>query len=254
MTIADALFDLRGKTALITGGSRGLGKAIATAFASQGTNLVIASRKLEACVAVARELEQAHGVQVLPLGINVKDWSQCQALVEAAYERFGQVDILVNNAGNSPAYPNLESVSESLIDSVIDLNLKAPFRLMALVGTRMAAGAGGSIINISSASSIRPTAMLLHYAAAKAGLNSLTEGFAKALGPKVRVNAILAGPFATDVFAGWDPDEFQRTMADPLFLKRAGQPSEIAGAALYFASQASSFTTGALLRVDGGVP
>jgi NAD(P)-dependent dehydrogenase (short-subunit alcohol dehydrogenase family) len=125
---------------------------------------------------------------------------------------------------------------------------------MANIGSRMLEGDVGAIINIGSVSSMRPMPILVTYAAAKAGLNALTEGMAKALAPKVRVNCIVAGPFDTDVFSAWDRDLFQQVMAEPLALKRAGRPEEVVGAALYFASAASSFTTGALLRVDGGAP
>lgn len=118
----------------------------------------------------------------------MSDWTQCDALVERAYERVGNLDILVNNAGLSPLYPAIDEVSEELFDKVIALNLKGPFRLAATIGTRMAAGDGGSILNISSVAAIRPTPDVLPYAAAKAGLNALTEGLAQALGPRVRVN------------------------------------------------------------------
>ncbi|MEU0479602.1 glucose 1-dehydrogenase [Streptosporangium sp. NPDC006013] len=254
LTGADPLFDLTGKVVLVTGGSRGLGRAMVRAFAARGAHVVIASRKLEACQALAKEIAAAHGGEAFPVSCNVNDWSRCDELADVVYERFGRVDVLVNNAGSSPTFPSLDAVTEELYDKVLALNLKGPFRLMARIGTAMAAADGGSIINISSLASVRPSPILVPYAAAKAGLNALTEGFARVLAPKVRVNAILAGPFATDVFAGWDPETFNAVMAEPLALKRAGRPEEIVGAALYFASAASSFCTGSLLRVDGGAP
>ncbi len=133
------------------------------------------------------------------------------------------------------------------------VNLKGPFRLMATVGPRMAAGEGGSIINISSAGAVHPRPGILPYAAAKAGLNALTAGFAQALGPKVRVNAILAGTFLTDVSKAWDTEAFA-ARAQTFALKRGGNPEEIVGAALYLASDLSSYTTGSVLAVDGGQP
>jgi NAD(P)-dependent dehydrogenase (short-subunit alcohol dehydrogenase family) len=171
------------------------------------------------------------------------------------YQRFGKVDTLINNAGMSPLYESLTSVSEKLFDSVFNLNLKGPFRLSALVGERMVAAGGGSIINVSSAGSLRPAADMLPYAAAKAGLNALTEGFAKAFGPTVRVNTLMAGPFLTDISKAWNlSDQATVNPFGHLSLKRAGNPPEIIGAALYLMSDASSYTTGSILRVDGGIP
>lgn len=200
----------------------------------------------------AQEIE-ALGREALAHACHVGDWQALDGLVDAAYGRFGRVDVLVNNAGMSPLYPSLAEVSEALWDKVLDVNLKGPFRLMANVGTRMAAGAGGSIINVSSIAAIRPTPMETPYAAAKAGLNALTEAFAQAFGPTVRVNCIMAGPFLTDIAKAWDP-KMRQYMEATAALRRAGNPDEIVGAALYFASSASSFTTGAILRVDGGRP
>ena len=243
-------FDLSGRVALVTGGSRGLGRAMVLGFAEAGADVVIASRKLEACEAVAREVE-ALGRAALPYACHVGHWDELDGLVDAAYGRFGTVDVLVNNAGMSPLYPDPASVTEELYDKVLDVNLKGPFRLTALIGTRMAAGRGGSIINVSSIGAIRPSAHIVPYAAAKAGLNAMTAGFAKAFGPTVRVNCIMPGSFLTDVTKAWDMDAFEEQAAG-FALRRGGEPDEIVGAALYFASDASSFTTGAILRVDGG--
>jgi NAD(P)-dependent dehydrogenase (short-subunit alcohol dehydrogenase family) len=249
--MASDLFDLSGKVALITGGSRGLGHAMALGFGRAGADVVVASRKLEVCQETAREIESL-GRRALPYACHVGDWKQLDGLVEAAYRHFGKVDVLVNNAGMSPLYGSLADVSEALWDKVLDVNLKGPFRLSALVGSRMAEGEGGSIINISSIAAMRPTPLETPYAAAKAGLNALTVAFAHAYGPKVRVNCIQAGPFLTDISKAWDMDVANKRFQVMLALKRAGQPDEIVGAALYFASDASSFTTGAILRVDGG--
>lgn len=243
-------FDLSGRVALVTGGSRGLGRAMVLGFAEAGADVVIASRKLEACEAVAREVE-ALGRSALPYACHVGHWDELDALVDAAYSRFGVVDVLVNNAGMSPLYPDPASVTEELYDKVLDVNLKGPFRLTALVGTRMAAGRGGSIINVSSIGAVRPSAHIVPYAAAKAGLNAMTVGFAKAFGPTVRVNCIMPGSFLTDVTKAWDMEAFEE-QASRFALQRGGEPDEIVGAALYFASDASSYTTGSVLTVDGG--
>lgn len=244
---------VRDKVVVITGGSRGMGKAMAHGFAEQGATVVVASRKAETCVEVADELVSSYGVRAMPVACNVSRWEDCDALVDQVYGEFGRIDVLVNNAGLSPLYPSLPEVSEAYFDKVIGVNLKGPFRLSALVGHRMSEGEGGSIINIGSIEAIRPNTHSLPYAAAKAGLHILTEGFARAYGPKVRVNTIQCGPFLTDISAAWTPDmrrEFEETLA----LKRCGEPHEVVGAALYFASAASSFCTGAVLRLDGGTP
>ena len=244
-------FDLTGKVALVTGGTRGLGREMVAGLAQAGADVVIASRDAEACAAYAAEITAATGRRSLPYGVHVGHWDELDGLVEAAYAAFGRVDVLVNNAGMSPLYDSVDAVSETLFDKVIAVNLKGPFRLAALVGTRMAAGAGGSIINISSAAAIRPRPDVLPYAAAKAGLNALTAGLARTFGPTVRCNAILAGTFLTDVSRAWDQDRFAER-ARGFALQRGAQPREIVGTALYLASDASSYTTGAVITVDGG--
>lgn len=246
-------FSLRDKVALVTGGSRGLGREIVRAFAGAGADVVITSRKLDACKKLADEVEAETGRSALAHACHVGHWDELDALVDAAYKRFGRVDVLVNNAGMSPLYDRIDNVSEELWDKTLAVNLKGAFRLTALVGTRMVDGDGGSIVNVSSAAADRPQPALLPYAAAKAGLNALTKGFARAFGPTVRVNCIQAGPFFTDVSRHWDVDALEAGFrSSPL--GRGGQPDEIVGAVLYLASDASSFTTGAVLAVDGGVP
>ncbi len=247
-------FSLAGRVALVTGGSRGLGLAMARGFARAGAALAIASRDLEACKAAVAEIE-ALGGRALPFACHVAHWQQCERLVEEVYARFGRIDVLVNNAGMSPIAPSSLETSEALYDKVLGVNLKGPFRLMALVGPRMVVAGGGSIVNISSTASIRPTPQTAPYAAAKAGLNALTVAFAHEYGPTVRVNCIMAGPFHTDVSRAWSRSEwFTQHARESMALGRAGDPDEIVGAALYLASDAASFTTGAVLRVDGGTP
>lgn len=249
----DELLDFTGKVALVTGGSRGLGREMTLALAERGANVVIASRKAEVCEAVAEEA-RALGVEALPYACHVGHWEQLGELADAAYERFGKVDILINNAGMSPLYPSLGAISEELFDKVMNVNFKGPFRLSALIGERMAAGDGGSIINISSTASLNPSPDSEPYGAAKAGLNAITRSFAFAYGPKVRVNCIVAGPYLTDISKAWDMEAFEKRARTSLALGRGGQPNEIVGAALYLASDTSSFTTATLIRVDGGTP
>lgn len=245
--------ELTNKVAMVTGGSRGLGKEMVKAFAAAGAAVVIASRKLDDCRALADEIRESHGVDALAVQCNVSDWSACDQLVDTAYDQFGRVDVLVNNAGLSPLYPSLEEVSEGLFDKVINVNLRGPFRLMALVGTRMMAGDGGSIINIGSIEAARPKPWALPYAAAKAGLHVFSEGFAQAFGPKVRVNTIQAGAFLTDIADNWQ--EGTREHIESLVaLERCASPDEIVGAVMFFATEASSYASGAVLRYDGGWP
>lgn len=243
----DPLFDFSDKVVLVTGGSRGLGYQMVRAFAERGADIIIASRKIDNCEAVADEV-RAIGRRALPFAAHCGKWDECDALIEAAYAAFGRVDILVNNAGMSPACPSHE-MPESLFDSVMNLNFKGPFRLASRIGHRMSQGAGGAIINISSTGALMPLPAVVPYGAAKAALNAMTVSLATEYAPKVRVNTISAGPFLTDGTRGWT-DEDIRQMRNPA--GRPGNPSEIVTAALMLASPASSFTTGALLRVDGG--
>lgn len=246
-------FRLDGKVALVTGGSRGLGLAMAKGFASAGADVVIASRNGEHCREVAAQIEAQTGRRAIGIGAHVGKWNELDSLVDRAYAELGRVDVLVNNAGMSPLYDSVPEVSEALFDKVFDVNLKGPFRLAALIAQRMTEGEGGSIINISSAASLRPRSHTLPYAMAKAALNAMTVGMAHTFGPTVRVNAIVAGTFFTDVSKSWDAEAFARR-AETFAAGRGGQPEEIVGAALYLASDASSYTTGALLAVDGGQP
>lgn len=250
--MADPLFDLSGMVALVTGGSRGLGRQMAMGFAAHGADVIVVSRKQDACEQVAAELTSAHGRRAWGVGANVSHWEQCDALVERAYQLAGRVDVLVNNAGLSPLYPSLEEVSEALYDKVFAVNLKGPFRLGSSIGARMAAAGTGSIINMSSIESVYPSPTALPYAAAKAGLEVLTAGLARAYGPAVRANTIMAGPFRTDISDAWDMDAVTAQAQRAIALRRVGGPEEIVGAAVYLASPSASFTTGATIRVDGG--
>jgi NAD(P)-dependent dehydrogenase (short-subunit alcohol dehydrogenase family) len=250
----DALkqFDLTGKVVLITGGSRGIGRALSKGLAEAGADVIISSRKVETCEALAAEVRAATGRTAVAIGGHVGHWEDCSRLVDEAVSAFGRIDVLINNAGMSPPYDDVSAVTEEYFDKVVGVNMKGPFRLMQLVGPRMVEQGGGSIINMGSRGAVlNPRPHMLPYAGAKAGLEALTLGFAHAFGPTVRVNAILVGPFLTDVSKHWDMDRMNAKLARHA-LKRAGQPEEMVGAAIYLASEASSFTSGALLAVDGG--
>jgi NAD(P)-dependent dehydrogenase (short-subunit alcohol dehydrogenase family) len=250
--MATDLFDMTGKVALVTGGSRGLGREMVLAFAEHGADVIIASRKLDSCEETAKEVRDRTGRKALPVACHVGEWGQVEALAETAFNEFGKVDVLVNNAGMSPIYDHVINVTEALYDKVLDVNLKGPFRLSALIGTKMTEGDGGSIINVSSTASLHPGANVISYAAAKAGLNAITVGFARHFAPKVRVNCIIPGAFMTDISKAWDLESFNKNAKTTIPLQRGGEPEEIVGAALYFATRASSYTTGAMLTVSGG--
>ncbi len=250
--MATAAYDFTGKVVVITGGSRGIGHAMALGFAEAGANLVIASRKLDACEAAVKEIK-AMGRDASAHAIHVGKWADCDRLAEEVYARWGRADVLINNAGLSPLAPSSVATSEELFDKIISVNLKGAYRLSALFGSRMAAGDGGAIINISAVAAIRPTAEVGPYAAAKAGLNALTVAFAMEFGPKVRVNCIMCGPFHTDISKAWSHrEDFARHAKKTYPMQRVGEPEEVVGAAMYFAGPASSYTTGAVLTIDGG--
>jgi hypothetical protein len=244
------LHDLTGKVAVVTGGSRGIGRAIAAALAEAGADVVIASRKADACETAAAQIRAATGTKAVAVACHVGRWADCDALIAQTLDRFGRLDVLVNNAGMSPVYDSLDVISEELYDKTLAVNLKGPFRLAVLAAAYMAGHDGGSIVNIGTAGSLVASAGQLPYACAKAGLNAMTVGLADAYAPKVRVNAILPGPFRTDASKGWAPEGIGAPFVP---LGRMGDPAEVAPLALHLASAASSFTTGAIIRVDGGL-
>ena len=248
----DSIFDLGDRVAVITGGARGIGRQIAMAFARRGATVVVASRKVEACEAFAAEITARTGIPAIGLCCHVARWQDCNDLVDAVYSRFGHCDVLVNNAGISPVYGLLSEVSEELWDKTLGVNLKGAFRLSALIGERMAAAAGGSIINISSIAAVQPKPHDLPYAIAKAGLNALTLGTARAFAPSVRVNTIMLGPFLTDIAKAWDMAAFTSTAERDIPLQRGGEAHEVVAAALYLAGSGASYTTGSVLKIDGG--
>ena len=243
--------ELEGKVALVTGATRGLGRAIAEGLSRAGATVVVSSRKADACEEAAARITAATGGRTLPLALHVGQWDAIAPAFDHVEREVGPVDVLVNNAGIAPGAPSLEELSEGLFDKTIEVNLKGPFRMMAVAGARMAARGSGSIVNISSIGSLRPSADEATYAAAKAGLNALTQAFAKEYAPHVRVNCVLPGGFATDMATGWS-EEFVGKVVDGLPAGRLGRPDELVGIVVHLASDASSYTTGVLLPVDGG--
>jgi NAD(P)-dependent dehydrogenase (short-subunit alcohol dehydrogenase family) len=241
-----------GKVVLITGGTRGLGEAMAVGFGAAGATVAVASRKADSCTATVLRLQES-GVKASGHPVNVGHWDDCTKLIDDIYSTHGRIDVLINNAGMSPIAPSSVETSEDLWDKVLAVNLKGPFRLTSLVASRMVEeGHPGSVVNISSIAAIRPQPHTAPYAAAKAGLNALTAALAKEYGPTVRVNCIMAGPFHTDLTSSWSRSEEFARRSQSIALRRAGDPSEIVGGALYLAGPDATFTSGALLTIDGG--
>lgn len=243
---------LKDKVVVVTGASRGIGKAIALGMAREGAQVAGIARTQEAIEAMAREITQAGG---RALGL-VADVSQ-RSLVEEAFERiegeFGRVDVLVNNAGVVVQKPFLELTDEDW-DYTINTNLKGYFICGQVAARRMAANGGGAIVNISSIRAERMTALVAPYAASKGGINSLTRAMALGLAPyRIRVNAIAPGTVKTELTAYRfaNPETVQRAVA-AIPIGRIGEPQDIVGAAVFLASDEASFITGAVLVLDGG--
>ncbi len=241
------IFDFTGKIVIVTGATRGLGRAIAFGFAARGADLVICSRKAEACHEMVAELADM-GCRALAHPCHVGQWDQLEPLIDHVMAHFGRIDVLVNNAGIAPSTPSSIEMTEELFDKILGVNLKGPFRLSALAFPHLKE-TGGSIINITSTGAIRPAPAYPVYAAAKGALNIITKAQAMEFGPHVRVNAIMAGPFWTDISKAWREDYDQSA---PSAVQRIGQPEEVVSTALYLASPMSSYTNGAIVQVDGG--
>src|SRR4051812_35741097 len=252
MTGPAELFDLTGKVAVVTGGSRGIGRAVAEGLAAAGADVVVASRKADACERAAAEIAAATGRRAVGVDCHVGQWADCDRLVETVYGEFGRCDVLVNNAGMSPLYDGLPSVTEEYYEKVHAVNARGPFRLSVLIGTRMNDGDGGSIMNVTSAGSLRPTTNELPYAMAKAALNALTLGLAGAWNPKVRANLVIPGAFDTDIMKAWTPESVEyAAKMNPL--GRVGEPEDMVGVCLFLASDAASYINGAQILIDGGM-
>jgi NAD(P)-dependent dehydrogenase (short-subunit alcohol dehydrogenase family) len=221
---------------------------MAIAYAEHGADVIVASRKLENCEAVAEEI-RALGRRALAVQVHAAKWDSIDQLIATAYRELGRIDVLVCNAGMSPPMPSHE-VTEELFDSVVGLNFKGPFRLASQVAKRMYDGDGGCIINVSSTGGLMPLPNVIPYGSSKAALNAMTRSLAAEYGPKVRVNTLSPGPFLTDISKAWTPEAREHSANA---LGRPGRPDEIVTAALFLASPRSSFVNGTLVRVDGGL-
>jgi NAD(P)-dependent dehydrogenase (short-subunit alcohol dehydrogenase family) len=240
-----------GKVVVVTGASKGLGRAMALGFAEAGADVVVSSRKLDACQPVADEINLI-GRRSLAVACHVGDWDACAALIEKTVEAFGRIDVLVNNAGIAPVPPSLAGVTSDLFDKTIGVNLRGPLRLTGLAAEHMPPG--GTVINISSKASTHPSPFTVVYAAAKAGLNALTAAAGQEFGPRgIRVNGIICGTFDTDSLRSSLPSEQAAVEAAArISVRRIAHADEIVGAALFLASDASSYMNGEMIVLDGG--
>jgi NAD(P)-dependent dehydrogenase (short-subunit alcohol dehydrogenase family) len=248
----DALFSVAGQAVLVSGGSRGIGRALAEGFARRGATVVVTGRDQAVLEKTAREISPP-GAAVLPIVCDVADRAAIERLVEKVIGQFGRVDTLINVAGVNRRMP-AERLTEADYDFVLDINLKGPFLLSQAVGKHMLQRGQGSQINISSLNTHRPLKGVLPYAMSKAGLDHMTRGLAMEWGPRgVRVNAIAPGFVLTDLTRKlWSQSKIQEWGMANTPLRRLGQPEDMVGAALFLASAASAFMTGQVLYVDGG--
>jgi len=246
-------FRLPGKVALITGGSRGIGKAIALGLAEAGADIILASRKLPDLEMVAQEIIHM-GRRALPVSANVRYLQEIDSLVKKAMEEFGRIDILVNNAGTNPVFGSVFNIDERAWDVTTGLNLKGYFFLSQAVGKVMRDKGGGAIINIASEGGIRPLVGMGVYCISKAGVIMLTQVLAQEWGQyNIRVNAIAPGVVKTKFSqVMWSNPIITKEIENNTALGRIAEPEEIANAALFLASEASSHMTGQTIMLDGG--
>ncbi|MBK9468393.1 MAG: glucose 1-dehydrogenase [Gammaproteobacteria bacterium] len=246
--------NLEGKVALVTGGSRGLGRAMVLGLARAGADVVIASRKLAGCEEVAAEV-QAMGRQALAVSAHAGQMESLDALLEATYQRFGRLDILINNAGTNPVTAGLSDLTPELFQKVFEVNTKGPWYLASRAAPRMAQHGGGSIINVISVGGLKPPAYQGFYAGSKAALHALTKVMAAEWAHMgIRVNAIAPGSYHSDLFdvSAAQLPGFEEGSKAACVQKRIAETEEILGPVMYLASDMSSYTTGATLVADGG--
>jgi NAD(P)-dependent dehydrogenase (short-subunit alcohol dehydrogenase family) len=253
-------FSLKGKTAIITGGSRGIGKAIALGFAKAGAKVAVTSRRINDLEETAAEI-RGFGGEAVPIQAHLGKMEEISKMVDTVMGHFGKIDILVNNAGASPAMQSVLESDERLWETIMNLNLKGLYFTSQAVARVMKEQGGGKIINLASVDGFIPEPLVSIYSISKAGVRMITRSFALELAPfNIQVNTIAPGPISTRMLnSHWfhlPPEEAQKQqelMGKMTPLGRVGQPDEIVGAALYLASDASTYTTGAEILVDGGV-
>jgi NAD(P)-dependent dehydrogenase (short-subunit alcohol dehydrogenase family) len=247
------MFDLEGRVALVTGASRGIGESIAKAYAERGARVIVSSRKQDGCEAVAAAIVAAGG-DAVPMACHIGDMEALERLFAWIGERYGRLDVLVNNAATNPYYGHVLDTDLGAFQKTVDVNIRGYFFASVLGGRLMRAGGGGSIVNIASVNAIRPGPLQGIYSVTKGAVLNMTKAFARECGPEgIRCNAILPGLIRTR-FAGAlisDEQQLQHYVGNNP-LRRVGEPRDIAGAAVFLASDASSYVTGEFLVVDGG--
>lgn len=249
------LFDLSGKVAIVTGSSRGIGQAIAEEYADHGARVVITSRNIESCEAVAAGINAKHPGAAIAVSASLSSKESLQAMVDAGRAAFGPIDILVCNAASNPHYGPMETISDEALRKTLDHNIVAQHWLITMVAPEMRARQSGSIILVSSIGGLRGSTILGAYAITKAADIQMVKNLAREFGPaNVRINAIAPGLVKTDFArALWEnPDNLKASVSNAC-LGRIGEPREIAGAAVFLGSNAASFMTGQTMVLDGGV-
>ena len=250
------IFDLTGKVAIVTGSTKGIGRAMVEGLAAAGASVVVSSRKQDLCDAVAKEIEVATGAEVLPLACHVGDWDAIPAFVEQVVSHFGRIDVLVNNAGINPAPVTVSEMTLEYWRKVFSVNLEGPLRMSQQVAPVMREGGGGSIIHIGTMAAYAPGPNICAYGASKAGLRNLTRAMAMEWADwKVRVNILSPGPFTSEMLEGAAKlrPGYLDMVASGTLMKRVADPAEIVGPVLYLASDASSYVTADDISVSGGM-
>ena len=249
-------FDLTGRVSLVTGATKGLGRAMAQGLAEAGSDVVVVSRKADLCEQVAKEIESSTGRRAVPIACHLGEWDRLPDLVDRAYDAFGRIDVLVNNAGINPAMVPVRDLTEAYFDKLANVNLKGPVRLAALIAPRMGEQGGGSIINVTTLGAYSAGPGVGTYTALKAALTNYTKTMAAEWASlNVRVNALAPGPFMTEMMKGtakYDAGFVERS-AEATLMKRVADPEEIIGLTLFLASDASSYVTGEDYAIGGGM-
>lgn len=253
---AKDLFDLTGKVAVVTGSTKGIGRAMVQGLAEVGAKVVVSSRKQDLCDQVAAEISASTGQETLGLACHVGDWDGIPSFVEQVVERFGKIDVLVNNAGINPAPTTVSEMSIDYWRKMFNVNLEGPLRMAQQIAPVMRDNGGGSIINIVTMAAYSGGPNVCAYGSSKAGLINLTKSMAQEWAPwNVRVNALCPGPFMTEMVAGAERvrEGFIDMIANGTLMKRVADADEIVGPVLYLASDASSYVTGDEISVSGGM-
>jgi NAD(P)-dependent dehydrogenase (short-subunit alcohol dehydrogenase family) len=254
--VTAGLFDLTGRVAVVTGSTKGIGRAVAAGLAEAGASVVVTSRKQDLCDEVARQIADTTGADTMGRACHVGEWDAIPGFVDEVVDRFGRIDVLVNNAGISPARVTVADMTLELWRKVFSVNLEGPLRMSQCIAPVMRDGGGGSIVNVATMAAYSGGSTVCAYGASKAGLVNLTKSMAQEWAPwKVRVNALSPGPFLTEMVEGGAKGApgFYDLIAGGTLLKRIADPREIVGPVLYLASDASSFVTGDDISVSGGM-